>query len=205
MCVNVRCACCDTGGSSAPGGLLGLAVAAVAAVGVLAAAYVGGWLVWVALVAAGVGLTWATRGAALIYAGLYGWRWLSGARMVGGGYAPARFRNAAAPPVRGPGRFGLPRVNWAWWPGWQRAVVRWAATAVAVAGVVWPLATAAVLGVLVAGTVGAAVLVRRRVWVGASPRRVKLLSGVPVRPRAVGAVPDAVCWQRDVVDAEVVR
>jgi hypothetical protein len=92
-----------------------------------------------------VGLWWLLRyvvAPAVVIAAVLAWRWLSGAAMTGKP-RPATFLRAGVPPRRPARRFAL-RINWAYWPGWQRAIVRWVATVLVVAGLLWPVATTTV-------------------------------------------------------------
>lgn len=87
---------------------------------------------------------------AVAIAAVFVWRWLSGASMTGKARA-ATFRRGSVPPARPARRFAV-RLNWAHWPGYQRALVRWVLTALTVSAVLYPLATAlTVLTVLTAG------------------------------------------------------
>jgi hypothetical protein len=110
--------------------------------------------------ASGFGLALVGMTAAVV--GVTVWRWLSGQPMVRHRWQTptgATFWRAAVPPSRAGLR--LPRIWWAWWPGWQRAVVRWALTGLVVAGWYAPLLTALVVALLAAVTISAAAYVRR--------------------------------------------
>jgi hypothetical protein len=86
---------------------------------------------------------------AVAIAAVFVWRWLSGASMTGKART-ATFRRGSVPPVR-PARRFVVRLNWAHWPGYQRALVRWVLTALTVSAAFYPLATAlTVLTVLTA-------------------------------------------------------
>ena len=68
------------------------------------------------------------------------WRLLSGAALNGRTLI-ATFWRGSTPPARPVRRF-VPRIHWACWPGYQRAIVRWVLTALTVCAVLYPLATA---------------------------------------------------------------
>jgi hypothetical protein len=109
------------------------------------------------------------------------WRWFAGAALTGKA-RPATFTRGAVPPARTARRFAA-RINWAYWPGWQRAIVRWLVTALAVAGLLWPVTT----GAAVATTVFAAVVMRYRYAIAA---RVRSLRPQPAVVRVTAQVVD---------------
>jgi hypothetical protein len=87
---------------------------------------------------------------AVAIAAVFVWRWLSGASMTGKART-ATFRRGSVPPVRPVQRRFAVRLNWAYWPGYQRALLRWVLTALTVSAALYPLATAlTVLTVLTA-------------------------------------------------------
>lgn len=111
------------------------------------------------------------------------WRWLSGAPMRGRRTTGATFLHGAPPP--GPVSWRHPR--WACWPGWHRAILRCAVTALAVTAWQWPLATAVTVALAMLAITAAAVTVRRRTRARTRPIRVGTLAGE--RRRAVDAGP----------------
>ena len=137
MCPTRSCTCCAT--SSEEGGVLS----------VIAAFCTGVW--WLVRYIA-YPLVKYVLAPVTVFCLVMGWRWLSGAAMTGKA-RPATFRRGATPPGRPARRFTV-RINWAYWPGWQRAIVRWVLTALVVAGLMWPaVTTAAVVSVVLAAVV----------------------------------------------------
>jgi len=140
------------------------------------------------LVGLALGLWWLARtvfGPVLLVAGVLAWRWLSGANLSGRPRAAAFLRGSswAASPLR----LDVLGLVWMHWPGYRRAVVRWALTAVVIGGCVYPLATAVVVMTgVVAGAVvwGGPVMAERINYVGGTAGR--RLAG-PVRRRGAAA------------------
>ena len=136
MCPTRSCSCYATTAGSDEGG-------------VIAAFFVGVWFLIRYLV---VPLVKYVLAPATVLVLVMAWRWFSGAALTGKA-RPATFRRGATPPAR-PGRRFAVRINWAYWPGWQRAIVRWVLTALVVAGLMWPVATSAgVAAVVIAAVV----------------------------------------------------
>lgn len=81
------------------------------------------------------------------------WRWLSGADLTGR-KRTATFRHGAVAPAR-PARRLARRINWAYWPGYQRAIVRWVLTALLAAAWLYPVATALAMLSIIAAAVAA--------------------------------------------------
>ena len=137
MCPTRSCTCCATGSDS--GGVMSA----------IAAFFVGVWFLIQYIV---VPLVKYVLAPVTVFSLVMAWRWLSGAALTGK-VRPATFRRGATPPARPARRFAV-RINWAYWPGWQRAIVRWVLTALVVAGLMWPAATtAAVVSVVLAAVV----------------------------------------------------
>jgi hypothetical protein len=133
---------------------------------------------------------------ATVFVLVMGWRWLSGAALTGKA-RPATFTRGAVPPARPARRFAA-RINWAYWPGWQRAIMRWVLTALVVAGLMWPVATiAAVVSVVLA-----AVAMRYRFAIATRVRSLRPRPAVvrvtaqvaPSQPRALSASSGDPVW-----------
>lgn len=143
----------------------------------------------------GVALWWLIRRvlaplAVLTAVGM--WRWLSGADLLRGGRRTgAGFMYASAVAWRPNPRFGV-RVNWAYWPGWQRAVVRAVATGLFVAAVYAPMVTGISVTVVVVGTAAAAVVVRLRLRARSRPIVVKLITHGPRETWPAWSAPKAI-------------
>ena len=144
---------------------------------------------------------------AVMIALVLAWRWLSGAAMTGKA-RPASFRRGAVPPAR-PARRFVARINWAYWPGWQRAIVRWVLTALVVAGLMWPAATTAA----VVSVVLAAVVMRYRYAIATRvrslrprPSVLRVTAKVVHRPTpALAASSTAPVWSTATTDEAVTR
>ncbi len=129
---------------------------------------------------------------AVAIAAVFVWRWLSGASMTGKA-RPATFRRGAVPPVRPVRRRFAVRLNWAHWPGYQRALVRWVLTALTVSAVFYPLATA----LTVFTVLTAAITARYRYAIAARFRTdvIRVRAEVVRRPTAaLTAQADAPTW-----------
>jgi hypothetical protein len=156
---NSSSSCCCAGAGSDDGGVLSVIVAFFVGVG---------WLVRYLVVP----LVKYVLAPATVLALVIAWRWFSGAALTGKA-RPATFGRGAVPPVR-PARRLAVRINWAYWPGWQRAIVRWVATVLVVAGLMWPAATiTAVVSVVLA-----AVVVRYRFTIAQRIRALRPRSAV---------------------------
>lgn len=119
--------------------------------------------------------------------GVGAWRMHTGADLWRGGRKTgARFLNAAAPPVRPKLRVGV-RVNWAYWPGWQRAFVRFVAEVLAVATWLYPLVTGLAVAATLVAVVGAAVTLRVRTARRGRPRKAAVITRQRAPLRAIVA------------------
>lgn len=140
------------------------------------------------------GLVWLLQhvvAPVVAVAAVLAWRWLSGAAMTGKP-RPATWLRGAVPPAR-PARRFVPRIHWAYWPGWQRAIVRWAFTALVVAGWLYPLATALTVAAAVAAA--ATVRYRRAIRRAFRPDVIRVRAEVVRRPMAaLTAHADAPVW-----------
>ena len=144
---------------------------------------------------------------ATLFVLVMGWRWLSGAALTGKA-RPATFLHGAVPPARPVRRFTA-GINWAYWPGWQRAIVRWVVTALVVTGLMWPAATIAA----VAAVVLAAVAMRYRYAIATRvrslrprPAVLRVTAKVVHRPTpALTASSTAPAWSTATTDEAVTR
>ena len=166
MCPTRSCTCCATGSDS--GGVMSA----------IAAFFIGVWWLIRYIV---VPLVKYVLAPVTVFSLVMAWRWLSGAALTGKARR-ATFRRGATPPARPARRFAV-RINWAYWPGWQRAIVRWVLTALVVAGFMWPVATIA--GVV--AVVLAAVVMRYRYAIA---QRVRSLRPRPTVLRVTATVVD---------------
>jgi hypothetical protein len=138
-------------------------------------------------------------GPVALVAAVLAWRWLSGSPMTGRPRKTgATFLHGAVAPALPPLRFGV-RLHWPYWPGYQRAAVRWVLTALAVGGWLAPILTAAIVTVALGATVTAAVVARRRVAALRGVIRVKAQvltrDGQPIQAVAASAsIIDAPSW-----------
>jgi hypothetical protein len=192
MCSSSGC-CCATS-SSDEGGVLS----------VIAAFVTGVW--WLVRYIA-YPLVKYVLAPATVFVLIMTWRWLSGAALTGKA-RPATFLRGAVPLARPVRRFTV-RLNWAYWPGWQRAIVRWVLTALVVAGLMWPVATIAAVSAVVL----AAVVVRYRFtiaqrvrWLRPRPAVVRVKAQVVDRPTpALTAGSDATVWSTATSSEAVTR
>jgi hypothetical protein len=187
MCSRNSHCCCSTPDSE--GGVLS----------VVAAFFVGVWWLLRHLVAP---LVKHVLAPATVFLLIIASRWFSGAALTGRA-RPATFTRGAVPPARPARRFAV-RINWAYWPGWQRAVVRWVATALVVAGLMWPVATIAAVTAVVLTVVAVRFVIARRVR--SRPAVLRVTAQVGDRPTpALTADRAAPVWASATVADEAVR